>query len=467
MHYWQRTKKEELKASATEYIEKKENQRKNFWYQLGGRSEEDMKELLELAKKFIDEPCKEKQSEKILANKNRVCWSNAKREIFNLCRKRDNIYVKESKKDDYLTITKYPPKSEEETQESSPAKTDTKIVDDLSKNMEKLNISQEEDPQIQIEKLISEEYGFTEIIDALSDSKLPIVGHNMIYDVMFMYHQFVDDLPATYDEFVKTMHSNFPLFYDTKLLSSYCKPIKSTWLKNAYDQSLEAEGISGNLKFKYDPSFQMYDEEVQEHEAAYDAYMTGVLFASVAKFKEINIDHSEKLDNNEEYCDLLSQKNDPENKNKDEVYKKLAEIAIKAFNDSKAELKNKPIEHFALMEQENKVVAVSSKNRVFYFGENADEANKSKSMHLKTDKILWIRFLNYERSVNDLFEACKDLGDIHIQKDDSHSFYIEFQTIYDTKKKKLRDMILSLEDTFKGEAIVSDFNHAEKYQSQS
>jgi hypothetical protein len=208
----------------------------------------------------------------------------------------------------------------------------------------------------------------------------------------------------------------------------------------------------------------MYDEKVQEHEAAYDAYMTGVAFATIAKYREINTDHSEKLDNYKDYQELVRDKNDPDIINNDETYTKLSEIATKVFNESKSELMNKPIDHSTLMEQENKIVVVASKNKVFYFGTNEDEAEKSKILQLKTEKVLWIRFLNYDRTVNDLFEACSDLGDIHVQKDDEHSFYVEFQTMYN-KKSKLRDMILALEDTFKGESIVSDFDHAEKYQS--
>lgn len=125
-----------------------------------------------------------------------------------------------------------------------------------------------EETKEDIQKVVDEQYGFTHIIDLLIEAKKPLVGHNMIFDVMFLYYQFIDDFPETYDEFTKAWADNFPLTYDTKLLSSYAKGIKSTWLKAAYDACLENEMLSGNLKFQYHSKFQLYDEEVQEHEAA-------------------------------------------------------------------------------------------------------------------------------------------------------------------------------------------------------
>ena len=46
--------------------------------------------------------------------------------------------------------------------------------------------------------MIKTELGFSHVIEALSKSKRPIVGHNAIYDLAFVYHQFYKELPATY-----------------------------------------------------------------------------------------------------------------------------------------------------------------------------------------------------------------------------------------------------------------------------
>lgn len=40
---------------------------------------------------------------------------------------------------------------------------------------------------IEIEKLLTEELGFTRIIELLMKFKGPMIGHNMIYDIAFIY----------------------------------------------------------------------------------------------------------------------------------------------------------------------------------------------------------------------------------------------------------------------------------------
>ena len=43
--------------------------------------------------------------------------------------------------------------------------------------------------------------GFTKVIEEIIQSKKPLVGHNMMFDIMFLYQQFIDDLPETLSEF--------------------------------------------------------------------------------------------------------------------------------------------------------------------------------------------------------------------------------------------------------------------------
>ena len=251
------------------------------------------KEILDRVTEFLDKPFKEKDSIKVKSNRNRPCWIAAKREVFALAKKYENIKVKVNK-EEALVITKI-------TAEENKSQENTEEIKDLTEQIDALNINPEEEIKQNIDRLYNEEYGFTEIIDILIDAKLPIIGHNMIYDVMFMYRQFIDDLPETYDAFVKKWRENFPKTYDTKLISSYCKPIPKTWLGSAYECCLENETLKGTLNFEYAPNFEKYNEEGQEHEAAYDAYMTGVIFATVAKYKEIIHVLGERLNLSEEY----------------------------------------------------------------------------------------------------------------------------------------------------------------------
>ena len=43
------------------------------------------------------------------------------------------------------------------------------------------------------------EVGFSLVIKLLSEVKKPLIGHNMIFDLGFITHMFMEPLPATYD----------------------------------------------------------------------------------------------------------------------------------------------------------------------------------------------------------------------------------------------------------------------------
>ena len=47
----------------------------------------------------------------------------------------------------------------------------------------------------EIEDLFIKEMGFALVVEELIAAKKPVIGHNMIYDVIYLYNQFVDDLP--------------------------------------------------------------------------------------------------------------------------------------------------------------------------------------------------------------------------------------------------------------------------------
>jgi len=51
------------------------------------------------------------------------------------------------------------------------------------------------------------------------ESRKPLIGHNMIYDLGFLYNQFLGSLPATFKEWAEKVEASFPSLYDTKVLS--------------------------------------------------------------------------------------------------------------------------------------------------------------------------------------------------------------------------------------------------------
>ena len=61
--------------------------------------------------------------------------------------------------------------------------------------------------------------GFTLIFDEIWSSNKKFIGHNCLYDMLFMYDAFVNNLPAEYANFKKSIADNGQ-FYDTKFMIS-------------------------------------------------------------------------------------------------------------------------------------------------------------------------------------------------------------------------------------------------------
>ena len=77
----------------------------------------------------------------------------------------------------------------------------------LSDQLSQMSIQSEEEKQQnflkkEAEDLFVREMGFAQVVEELIAAKKPIIGHNMIYDIIYLYNQFIDDLPQTYPEFI-------------------------------------------------------------------------------------------------------------------------------------------------------------------------------------------------------------------------------------------------------------------------
>lgn len=44
--------------------------------------------------------------------------------------------------------------------------------------------------------------GFSLVVEYLIEAKKTLIGHNLMYDIIYLYNQFIEDLPLTYKEFV-------------------------------------------------------------------------------------------------------------------------------------------------------------------------------------------------------------------------------------------------------------------------
>ena len=84
----------------------------------------------------------------------------------------------------------------------------------------------------------------------------------------------------------------FPLIYDNKILSSAAEYFGRTDLGKVFEKCTNDERIKNSgmrIAFDLANGFTNYDGQEllsHYHEAAYDAYMTGICFANILKFKE-------------------------------------------------------------------------------------------------------------------------------------------------------------------------------------
>ncbi|XP_031620480.1 poly(A)-specific ribonuclease PARN-like isoform X2 [Contarinia nasturtii] len=132
--------------------------------------------------------------------------------------------------------------------------------------------------------------GLSTVLLKISQSKKPIVGHNMFMDLFYLIRQFFEPLAGTLKSFKKQAHKIFPNIFDTKHICNqkFRVEIPNSTLKNLYDSIAQAP-----FKLpKIEPASAEYAyNKTKEHEAGYDSYMTGVCFIALAK--KLNVKNTE------------------------------------------------------------------------------------------------------------------------------------------------------------------------------
>ncbi|XP_058787977.1 poly(A)-specific ribonuclease PARN-like isoform X2 [Vicia villosa] len=140
--------------------------------------------------------------------------------------------------------------------------------------------------------------GFRHVIDLLSSEQKLIVGHNCFLDTAHVYNKFIGPLPGTLEEFVASVNKCFPHIVDTKLLMNADNMLQARMKKSrkslgsafsVFCPQIAAGSKSNEL---VSPSYVKIDVEVDDsrssswnpggkHEAGYDAFMTGCIFAQL------------------------------------------------------------------------------------------------------------------------------------------------------------------------------------------
>ena len=143
----------------------------------------------------------------------------------------------------------------------------------------------------QMEDDLQQRVGLRHVIDAMVESKKPIVGHNCWLDLAFLYNSFVSrTLPDQLEEYLDNLHAKFPCIADTKYIIQADESVRKelypggrgTQLGKAFEK-IRAKGP----EIIFPDGYGAYEDNLDRaHDAAYDAYMTGVVFAGAASFLE-------------------------------------------------------------------------------------------------------------------------------------------------------------------------------------
>ncbi|XP_043260056.1 pre-piRNA 3'-exonuclease trimmer-like [Colletes gigas] len=138
-------------------------------------------------------------------------------------------------------------------------------------------------------ELLDSYVGFCKVFKLLTTTKKPMIGHNILLDLMFIHQQFYRPLPNEYIQFKKNIHALFPQIYDTKLLSFEFKKLfekEVTWKINSLTSIYEYfKTDQGRFLAFNSPNIKLEDAPLKvknNHVAGWDAYFTGYIFIKMA-----------------------------------------------------------------------------------------------------------------------------------------------------------------------------------------
>lgn len=149
--------------------------------------------------------------------------------------------------------------------------------------------------------ILNECVGFTRVLRMIVESGKLVVGHNLLLDIIHTIDKFLTSLPDDYEEFKECAHNLFPSILDTKFMSSSIRfrdlinssalgPLVETVRKEPFEipKIVIEDGCCG---------YSLDDKK--EHEAAFDAFITGVSLLAMWNYlgKEAKLSPEETFSN--------------------------------------------------------------------------------------------------------------------------------------------------------------------------
>lgn len=138
--------------------------------------------------------------------------------------------------------------------------------------------------------------GLSLVLQELSKARKLIVGHNMLLDLLYILRQFFKPLPTDYKEFKKLTKEIFPIILDTKYLCTNAEikvNVNSSVLAHVYDAVRQPPFSIPDVKPAL-PAHEYNVENGKQHEAGYDAYLTGMCFLGLVSRFEVDLQNPTK-----------------------------------------------------------------------------------------------------------------------------------------------------------------------------
>ncbi|XP_047066896.1 poly(A)-specific ribonuclease PARN [Lolium rigidum] len=144
--------------------------------------------------------------------------------------------------------------------------------------------------------------GIRHVIDLLASERKLIVGHSCFLDIAQVYSKFIGPLPSSMKEFSLGINKVFPHIADTRHLMSandavqYLMRQKSKSLSSAFSFLCPTAAESSTrtpvkIEVEADETTLSCFASGAKHEAGYDAFMTGSVFAQLCAHLDINFEH--------------------------------------------------------------------------------------------------------------------------------------------------------------------------------
>ncbi|CAH1260358.1 unnamed protein product [Diabrotica balteata] len=140
------------------------------------------------------------------------------------------------------------------------------------------------------EECIKNLLGFSRVFRYLVSLQKPLIGHNLMQDLLLMIECFEKSLPPSYESFKKTVNTLFPKIFDTKSILYNIKKnvpedkkIDDKSLKDTFEYfkdgigrhlALNSPAIENNCNGTYN----------KYHEAGWDSFCAGYIFIRMAYF---------------------------------------------------------------------------------------------------------------------------------------------------------------------------------------